>query len=139
MKNGGSLSTKVVLLSRTSLFDWSNQFSALLVSPELFFPPSASRLDGESVLGGCWAFPLSLENALLELVLEPRECSNDTDCSAGGLRGCTDGSGSGCGEVLTILGLVAALEVMFGSTCNHRPISSCPSELKALCLDPVTR
>jgi hypothetical protein len=52
MKKGGSLSTKVVLLSRTSLFDFSNHFSALLVSPELFFPPSASRLDGVSVAVG---------------------------------------------------------------------------------------
>jgi hypothetical protein len=52
MKNGGSLSTKVVLLSRTSLFVFSNQFSALLVSPELFFPKSASRLEGESVVVG---------------------------------------------------------------------------------------
>lgn len=62
MKNGGSLSAKCAL-SRTSLFDFSNHLSALLLSPELslangcklegdpsvLFLPSVATLDSERV------------------------------------------------------------------------------------------
>ena len=48
IKNGGSLSAKEALLSRNSLLDFSNHFSALLLSPELslLWAGREDRVDG---------------------------------------------------------------------------------------------
>ena len=82
-----------MLCLRTSLLDVSNQFSALLLSPELFFP-FGTRLEGE----------LELRSALLDDTLSPLlslkevgpfalrakrlrgECRKETERLAGGRR-----------------------------------------------------
>ena len=99
-KKGGSSFVREGPCSRTSLLDFSNQFSALLLSPELPFPPKACKLDGESVpadsppelgLSTC----SSSEAAVV--CFRRREgcclavCSNETDFAAGDRRGCEDG------------------------------------------------
>lgn len=87
MKNGGSLSLKPLLCSRTSLLDFSNQFSALLLSPELFLPLGL-RLDGEpelpsALFDGTLAPLLSLEDELAPVTFRARrlrgECRSETE------------------------------------------------------------
>jgi hypothetical protein len=126
MKNGGSLSTKEALVSRTSLLDFSNHFSALLLSPELSLPASGIRLDGEFVKLDL--APGSLEGALRGL---EGECRRDTDRSAAGRRWLSaldDG-----GEVFTIFGfcsrdvisgsVVAVMLLLFTHVCFQNHVS----------------
>lgn len=125
MKKGGSLSTKWVLSSRTALLDFSNHRSALLVSPELFLPPTACRLDGESVpveavlTAGRWTRSLSLDAALSLESGDFRACSNETERFAGGRRGCMRVCESTCGDVLTIVGRAAVFEVILGPVLEY--------------------
>lgn len=109
MKNGGSLSAKEV--SRTSLLDFSNHLSALLLSPELFLPNGA-RLDGESLLPAVAREPVagsSLEESLASLTgvggFVLGEWRRDTERWAGGRRGWDDDEVCACsGGVITIIG-----------------------------------
>lgn len=115
MKNGGSLSAKDALLSRISLLDFSNHFSALLLSPELSLP-SGCKLDGESLspfdplVFRLLGTALSLEESLGSFGggdgLRCGEWRSDTDRWAGGRRGCFfDDAAPGCaGGVITIVG-----------------------------------
>ena len=84
MKKGGSLSAYAEAVLRTSLFDFSNHFSALLLLPELLLPPWGWRLDGESLVV-CfreWMTPLSLDEELWRAVLDGLcrpVCRSDTE------------------------------------------------------------
>lgn len=117
LKNGGSLSLKLALVSCTSLFDVWNHCSALLLSPELFLP-SGCRLEGDPLLFFDPLLPVSFPFVALEALLSLEvslslglfrlcdDCFRDTDRCAGGRRGCPeDDALLGCaGGVMTIVG-----------------------------------
>lgn len=93
-KNGGSWSAKEAAWLRTALFDFSNQFSALLLSPELPLPASGLKLEGESLASPDErsSRPPLLDEDWLRLFAGARSlddaCSKETDAWAGRRRGC---------------------------------------------------